>query len=309
VNQSNRKPIQNKAKSNKNAEYVVNDSMGLLEFLRVSLSNKARNKVKALLTHREVSVDGVVTTKYDYLLKKGQIVSIARSGKPEEATAGELLEIIYEDNDLIVINKPAGLLSIATDTEKVATAYHLLTEYVKQKNTENRIFVVHRLDRDTSGILMVAKNEEMKYALQDNWDDLIQFRGYLAIVEGKLPQKQGEVVSWLKETKTHLMYSSETSGDGQKAITHYKVVQQSADLTMVEVNLETGRKNQIRVHMKDLGHPIVGDKKYGSTMNPLKRLGLHAHKLEFLHPFTKEIVCFKAPMPRRFKAVMKQSIN
>ncbi|WMJ21922.1 RluA family pseudouridine synthase [Paludicola sp. MB14-C6] len=307
MNQNKRKPISNKAKSTKSTEYVVSEPMGLLEFLRVSLPNQARNKVKAHLTHREVSVDGVVTTKYDYLLKKGQVVKIDRSGKPQQASASDFLEIIYEDNDFIVINKPAGLLSIATDTEKVATAYHLLTEYVKQKDAENRIFVVHRLDRDTSGVLMVAKNEEIKYALQDHWDELVIFRGYIALVEGQLEEKEGQITSWLKETKTHFVYSSDKNGDGQKAVTNYKVLQESANLSMLEVKLETGRKNQIRVHMQDLGHPIIGDKKYGSHVNPIRRLGLHAHKLEFIHPITKQKVSFLAPIPRKFKAILKQS--
>lgn len=293
-----------KAKPQKNLAFVVKEPTELLVFLRESMPNKARNKVKAHLTHREVAVDGVVTTQYNYQLNPGQVVTITRSEKPQQATAGELLEILYEDDDLIAINKPAGLLSIATDTEKEATAYHLLTEYVKQKGEQNRIFVVHRLDRDTSGVLMVAKNEQMKYALQDHWDELVTYRGYIAIVEGKVVKPQGQIVSWLKETKTHLVYSGEKAGDGQKAITNYKVIKSTSKYSMLEINLETGRKNQIRVHMKDLGHPIAGDKKYGAATNPLKRLGLHAHKLEFIHPFTKELMLFEASMPRKFRVLV-----
>ena len=285
-------------------EFVVTEPSGLLDLLLLKLSNKSRNHVKALLTHRQVSVDGIVITQYDTVIREGQRVKISRTAG-QATKQKSTLNILYEDNDLIVINKPAGLLSIASDKENEHTAYRQLTDYVKTKDPENRIFAVHRLDRDTSGVLMVAKNERMKLALQDNWSDLITERGYVAVVEGKLQEKNGRIQSWLKETKTLMMYSSSTAGDGLEAITNYQVINENSEYSLLDIRLETGRKNQIRVHMKDIGHNIVGDKKYGARTNPLGRLGLHAYKLAFKHPFTDKIMCFETKTPRSFTALFK----
>ncbi len=283
-------------------EFVVSESCGLLDFLLLKLSNKSRNHVKSLLTHREVLVNGTVITQYDAVLHKGQKIQIKRSiieGKKQKS----VLDILYEDSDIIVINKPAGLLSIASDKEKELTAYHLLTDYVRMKDPRNRIFAVHRLDRDTSGVLMVAKNEKMKLALQDNWADLVSERGYVAVVEGQLKEKCGRIQSWLKETRTFLVYSSPRAGDGLEAITDYQVLNETAEYSLLNINLETGRKNQIRVHMKDIGHNVVGDKKYGAKTDPLKRLGLHAYKLEFKHPFSDKVMCFETQFPQSFTSL------
>ena len=283
-------------------EFVVSESCGLLDFLLLKLSNKSRNHVKSLLTHREVLVNGTVITQYDAVLHKGQKIQIKRSiieGKKQKS----VLDILYEDSDIIVINKPAGLLSIASDKEKELTAYHLLTDYVRMKDPRNRIFAVHRLDRDTSGVLMVAKNEKMKLALQDNWADLVSERGYVAVVEGQLKEKCGRIQSWLKETRTFLVYSSSRAGDGLEAITDYQVLNETAEYSLLNINLETGRKNQIRVHMKDIGHNVVGDKKYGAKTDPLRRLGLHAYKLEFKHPFSDKVMCFETQFPQSFTSL------
>ena len=250
-------------------EFVVTQSKGLLDFLLLNLSKLSRNNVKSLLTNKEVLVDGSVITKHDYPLKEGQTIRIVRSVNRSEKQE-EILQIIYEDDDLVVINKPAGMLSIATDNEKLVTAYHLMTDYAKRTSPKGRIFIVHRLDRDTSGVIMFAKNERIKLALQDNWDDLVLQRGYFAIVEGQLKEKQGKVRSWLKETSTLLMYSSRKDGDGLEAITNYKVLKETSAYSLLDVQLETGRKNQIRVHMKELGHPVIGDKKYGAKNQSFK---------------------------------------
>ncbi len=286
-------------------ELTVTESGGLLDFLLLKLSNQSRNNVKSLLTRREILVDGVVVTQYDHPLLAGQKIRISRPTNQVQKQQG-VLDIIYEDEDIIVINKPAGLLSISTDNEKELTAYHLLTDYVRLKNPGNRIFVVHRLDRDTSGILMVAKNERIKLALQDNWADLVSQRAYMAVVEGQLEEKSGRIQSWLKETKTRMMYSSGKPGDGQESITNYQVIKENPDYSLLDIHLETGRKNQIRVHMKDMGHNVVGDKKYGAKTNPLKRLGLHAYKLEFRHPFSGKVMCFQTQPPKSFTALFKK---
>lgn len=236
-------------------EFIVTEPIGLLDFLLLKLANKSRNSVKSLLTHGEVSVEGKRITQYNTLLREGQKIRINQSIIREKRQRNAL-DILYEDSDIIVVNKPAGLLTIASDKEKKATAYHLLTDYVRQKNPENRIFVVHRLDRDTSGVLMVAKNEKIKLALQDSWAELVSDRGYMAVVEGQLEEKSGRIRSWLKETKTLLMYSSYRAGDGLEAITDYQVLNETTEYSLLEIHLQTGRKNQIRVHMKDIGHNV-----------------------------------------------------
>lgn len=287
-------------------EFAVTEPIGLLDFLLLKLPGQSRNNVKSLLTYKQVLVDGVVVTRYDHALQAGQTIRISRSVSRVQKQANGL-DIIYEDSDLIVINKPDGLLSIATDLEKEITAYHLLTEYVRMNNPKNRVFAVHRLDRDTSGVLIVAKNEKIKLALQDNWSDLVSVRGYMAVVEGRLSEKTGRIQSWLKQTKTMMMYSSDRDGDGLKAITNYQVIKENADFSLLDIQLETGRKNQIRVHMKDIGHNVVGDKKYGAKTNPLRRLGLHAYKLVLKHPFSNEVMSFEAKTPKSFLTLFNKS--
>lgn len=276
--------------------------MDLLEFLLLKLPGKSRNNVKSLLTRGDVSVDGKIVSRHDYTLKTGQAVQIL----PPHPTGQILLKglkILFEDDELIAVDKPAGLLSVATDNEKERTAYHLLTDYVRDNNPKSRIFVVHRLDRDTSGILIAAKNENLKLALQENWNKLVKKRGYTAIVEGTPMEKSGTVKSWLKETKTHLIYSSGRTGDGLEAITHYETVSETKGYTLLKVTIETGRKNQIRVHMNDLGLPVAGDKKYGAKTDPIKRLCLHADTLEIIHPETGKLMVFNSDLPKSFLTI------
>lgn len=173
-------------------------------------------------------------------------------------------------------------------------------EYVRQEDPDNRIFVVHRLDKDTSGVMLFAKHKEVKQTLQNNWKEVVKERTYVALVEGKVTKQDGYISSWLKESKAHRVYSSSIKNDGQLAITRYKVMQSNEDFSLLEIKLETGRKNQIRVHMEDLGHPIVGDKKYGSKQNVIGRLGLHAKVLSFQHPVTGKLLLFQADVPKSF---------
>lgn len=210
----------------------------------------------------------------------------------------EKLDIIYQDKNIIIINKPAGVLTIASETERINTLFHEVLTYEKQKHKSNKIFIVHRLDRDTSGLIVFAKSEQVKNILQDNWDDYAKKREYIAIVEGTPKEKSGTIKSWLKETSTFLTYSSNREGDGKLAITKYKVISSKKNTSVLNVEILTGRKNQIRVHLNDLGHPILGDKKYGSKFNPLKRLALHASRLELIHPITKELMTFETKVPR-----------
>jgi len=207
------------------------------------------------------------------------------------------LDILYEDKFIIVINKPSGLLTISTNKEKERTLFHYVYEYLKQKNKNNKIFIVHRLDKDTSGIVVFAKDERTKFYLQENWNDFK--RGYVAVVEGKVKNKKGVLKSYLMETKTLYTYSVNDK-NGKLAITEYEKVLENKKYTMLSLNLKTGRKNQIRVQLSDLGNPIVGDKKYGIKKDPIRRMALHANYLEFIHPKTKEKIVIDIDIPNLF---------
>lgn len=285
-------------------EYKVNEEAELLPFLLQAMDNKSRNSVKSILTRGQVSVNGKMETKHNVTLKPGQTVTISN-----QKTAGDSsftkLEILHEDEDLIVINKGPGLLSMASSKEKEVTAYRQLTEYVKNSHPKNRIFIVHRLDRDTSGVMMFAKNEKSKLKLQESWKEMVKERTYVALVEGVVKKPEGTISSWLKETKTLKMYSNPKPNGGQHAVTHFKVLQANKSFTLLELKLETGRKNQIRVHMEEIGHPIVGDKKYGARVNDIGRLGLHAQVLAFVHPTTGETMRFETDMPKVFRTKSK----
>ncbi len=286
----------------KDSVFIVESESLLLPFLLLNVKNKSKNNIKSQLARGNVLVGGKSITKHDYMLQKGQKVIIKWS-QIYDKDYEEVLDIIYEDKDIIVINKPAGLLSVSTNNEHKNTVYHMVMTYLKRNNLKNRIYIVHRLDRETSGVLLLAKNEKIKFALQDNWSELVSIRGYIAIVEGNVEQDEGIIKSWLKETSTLLVYSSHKTGDGQEAITHYKKIRSRGKYSLLDIRLDTGRKNQIRVHMKDIKHSIVGDKKYGSKLDPLKRLGLHANILEFKHPLSKKIMHFEAPIPEEFKSL------
>jgi 23S rRNA pseudouridine1911/1915/1917 synthase len=275
----------------------------LLSFLLDHLP-EGRNIVKALLTHRQVLVEGQAVTQYNHVLRPGAEVCIQwdiirDSGKRWEITR------IYEDQWLLVIEKPAGLLSIATDTEKEVTAYRMAMEMVRQENEQGRVFVVHRLDRETSGLMMLAKDQQTKLLLQEHWREMVTERAYLAVVEGQLTPAEGRIVSWLKETPTRLVYSSTQPGEGQEAATNYKVLQSSSKYSLLELHLETGRKHQIRVHMRDAGHSIAGDKKYGAATDPIRRVALHAHILAFRHPRTEELLHFETAAPKNFLKLLR----
>jgi len=280
-------------------EFPVNKSCELLEFLLLTLQGQSRNSIKSLLTHRCVTVDGAPITQYNFKLFKGDVVIISKT--PIRKKTRSNLPIIFENNEMIVINKPSGLLSIASDKEKGSTAYRMLTDYVQQTDKHNRIFIVHRLDEDTSGVLMVSKNAKLQEALQNNWNTLVKKRGYYAIVEGHLKEKEGTIKSYLKKNSQNMMYSSKKPGDGQLAITNYKVIKEIDGYSLVDVHIDSGRKNQIRVHFGDLGHNVVGDDKYGNPSNPIKRLGLHAYELELVHPLTGKKMKFTAPVPKEFQ--------
>lgn len=301
-----------KAYHNQNIkEYPVNKEIELLEFLYQIYRDQSRNNVKSILSKRHVAVNGLPVTQFNYKLFKGDIVQVSkeqfdRSQIVKQETKRKVnINIVYEDNDILVINKPNGLLTIESDHEKSDTAYKLVLEYMSQKDKHARCFQVHRLDKETSGLLLFTKSYELKELLSKNWNTLVKERGYVAVVEGKMPKKDGTIINWLKETDTHLMYDSKKQGEGLKAITNYQVIKETQKYSLLNITIETGRKNQIRVAMSDLGNPVVGDDKYGKPSDPLKRLGLHASTLKFKHPITKEIMSFKADIPAVFKKLFK----
>ena len=280
---------------------IVKQDNELLKFLYQELGKS--NKIKSFLKHQLVKVNDKIVTQYNFNLKPNDIVEINPDTSSDEKRFREF-SIVYEDKDIILVNKHAGLLSISTLKENNRTVFRILSDYVKSQNPSNLIFIVHRLDRDTSGLMMFAKNEKVKNILQENWHDLVYERVYLALVEGKPEPWSGSISSYLHESKALIVYSSQNPESGQKATTHYKIVKGKKDFTLLRVSLETGRKNQIRVHMKDIGHPIVGDKKYGSQINPIGRLGLHAWILNFEHPITGEKMEFKTEIPKKFSRIV-----
>jgi tRNA pseudouridine32 synthase/23S rRNA pseudouridine746 synthase/23S rRNA pseudouridine1911/1915/1917 synthase len=209
------------------------------------------------------------------------------------------LEILYEDRDILVVDKPAGLLTVSTDTERSRTAYFALTDYVRKgaARSRNRIFIVHRLDRETSGVLVFAKSEEAKYALQRRWDETEKH--YLAVVHGRCERRSETITTYLAENAAHRVYSTPDPRKGRLSHTRYTVLKTTKDFALLDVEPLTGRKHQIRVHLADRGHPVVGDKRYGASTG-YRRLALHARTLSFPHPFTGEAVTFAAPPPRYF---------
>lgn len=295
-----------KSHADKAKQFEVRSETELLAFLLDCYRGKSRNYVKGLLSRGQVAIGGVRVTQFDARLKPGQRVVVLTNAP---ARVKLPFPIVYEDETLVVIDKPAGMLSVSTEKETELTAYRLLTDYVRSGNPGGRIFVVHRLDRETSGLLLFAKNERMKHALQENWSALAIRRGYTAVVEGRVDAKNGTVRSWLKQTKTLLVYSSAKSGDGDEAVTQYQTLHTGEAYSLLDISLDTGRKNQIRVHMKDIGHPVAGDRKYGAGSDPMKRLGLHAHILILRHPGTGETITLETKIPREFSSVMKGGQN
>ena len=227
--------------------------------------------------------------------------------KPSKKHQPQGLTILYEDRDILVVNKVNGLLTISTEREREKTAYFLLTDYVKKGNprSKSRIFIVHRLDRDTSGILVFAKTERVKRFLQDNWADFS--KTYIAVAHGVFSKKEDVISSYLLENSMHVMYSSDDTKRGQFAKTGYKVLRESTHFSLLEIHLFTGKKNQIRVHLSEMGHPVAGDKMYGKAHDGVKRLALHAASLTIVHPFTKKEMTFEAKTPLYFKALLKMN--
>jgi len=295
----NTRPKTRPAGKIKNEKFTVDSDSPLLEYLIRILPQRSRNRLKAVLKERQVLVNGRPVTQFDHLLKKGQKLEVQweRSATPPPMLG---LQIVFEDADIIVVNKPPGLLTVATDKEKRRTAFAILSSYVKTQDPDNKIFIVHRIDRETSGLLLFARNEKIKRQIQETWEQTISKRTYVAVVEGEVSEDEGTITSWLTESKALKVYSSQNPQHGQKSITHYLKLRSNGSYSLLQLNLETGRKHQIRVHLQDIGHPVVGDTKYGSGEKPINRLALHAQVLAFTHPKTGELCSFETPVPPVF---------
>lgn len=275
---------------------IVNRNDELYNYLRLNLMGKSKNNIKSLLKNGNITVNDQVITKYNYSIKEGDVIIIGKSIDKREG-----LRIIYEDDNIIVIDKPSKILSIANDKEKEETLYRLVSNYLKKE--KKKVFIIHRLDYDTSGVIMFAKKQSVSKLYQDNWNNIAKEREYVAVVEGRC-DKGGTITSYLKQTKTLLVYSSKKK-DGLFAITNYQKIKGNDNYSLLKINIETGRRNQIRCHMADIKHPIAGDTRYKARTNPIGRLALHAAKLVIEDPLTAKIMTFESSVPKEFMDLVK----
>lgn len=279
----------------------------LLDFLIEKQVRKSRNAIKSLLAHKQIKVNGKIVTQFDQELKPGDRISIMKFDQSRKEKKLKGLKILFEDDNIIVIDKEAGYLSVSTDKEKTRTAYGSLNEYVKKKDKNARVFVLHRLDREVSGLLVFARSAELQEMFQKNWNNLITIYLYAAVVDGKPDPKDGTITSWLTENKNFVMMSSSVDNGGLKSVTHYKTLKSTGRFSLLELNLETRRKNQIRVQLQSIGHSVVGDKKYGAKNNPIKRIALHAKEMILKHPVTGELLEFKSVVPKAMQQLLTVS--
>ena len=296
-------------KRKQDTSFRVEAAAELMPFLLSKLGGMTRTSVKQLLSQRRVTVNAGIQTRHDTPLKAGDIVQVLQ-GRGNIELRHPKLRIIYEDDALIIVEKKNGLLTVTYNPKSSEmTAYSILKEYVKKESKRNTVHVVHRLDRETSGVLVFAKSPELQEYMRTYWRQRVTKRTYVALVEGQFEQNEGTITTWLTEDPhTGMGYSSPKDDGGQKAVTHYKVLKSTVKgvevedlaVSVVELNLETGRTNQIRVHMQSVGHPVIGDRKYGhgNEYSPVGRLCLHAKVLEFIHPMTEKKVRFAAAAPK-----------
>lgn len=284
--------------------WTVKNGGTILEVAASFLKDHTPTKLKSMLKHNQFAVNSMPMSQYDFEVHEGDTFSV-NFDQSFQVFSNPRVKLVYEDEHILVINKGYGVLSMGTDTKKDGTAYSIMREYVKYHDPRAKVFIVHRLDRDTSGLMMLAKTIEAKEAMQHNWNNMVLNRKYIAVVEGEVKQQEGVVKSCLAENSQYEVYSTDDPSKGQFAVTRYKCLKATKSYSMMEVELDTGRKNQIRVHMKDLGHPIAGDRKYGAAHSPINRLALHAQTLRFVHPITRREMNFSAPIPSGFRSLVK----
>ncbi|CDE06640.1 pseudouridine synthase [Prevotella sp. CAG:485] len=272
----------------------------LKAFILSAWPDLSGNRVNGLLHRGQVKLRGEVTTQFDAPVNEGDAVAINFT-RPYTVLRHPRLQLVYEDEYVVVVNKGYGLLSVSRGAAKPeTTAYNIVKNYLKECDSRQKVFIVHRLDRDTSGLMMFAKTPEAKEAMQHNWNNMVLERKYVAVVEGNVENDEGVIRSYLGETSAHEVFSTQDPQQGKLAVTRYKVLARGQGRSLVEYSLDTGRKNQIRVHSRELGHPIVGDRRYGASQSPIGRLCLHARTLRFVHPQSRNDMNFQLPVPAKF---------
>lgn len=292
-------------KHNSRPDYVnlvVAEENTLLEFLLANVKHCSRTKIKATLRGRGIKVDGKFVTQFDFPLKPGMKVSVSKRKRDDLQLKSRYVKLVYEDRFLVVVEKNIGVLSMAAG-HSLLNVKSILDDYFHKSHQRCTAHVVHRLDRDTSGLMLYAKDMETEQILEHNWHDIVYDRRYVAVVSGEMEDEGGTIANWLKDNKAYVTYSSPVDNGGKYAVTHFHTLARTTDYSLVEYSLETGRKNQIRVHSADMGHPVCGDVKYGNGDDPLHRLCLHAYMLCFVHPVTGERMEFETPIPSAFKSL------
>ena len=281
--------------------YVVDCEAPLLEYLLKIIKGQSRTKIKATLQGRGIKVNGKCVTQFDYPLKPGMKISVSKT-KRNDTFKSRYVKIVYEDQYLVVVEKAVGILSMAAGHSSL-NVKSVLDDYFSRSKQRCRAHVVHRLDRDTSGLMVYAKNMEVEQILEHEWHDIVYDRRYVAVLSGEMEDDEGTIANWLRDNKAYITYSSPVDNGGKYAVTHFHTITRTTEHSLVEFQLETGRKNQIRVHAADMGHPVCGDVKYGNGDDPLHRLCLHAFLLCFYHPITHERMEFETPIPTIFKSL------
>jgi 23S rRNA pseudouridine1911/1915/1917 synthase len=282
----------------KDTTIQINEDALLMEFLVKNLKDRNRDNIKSLLRNKQIWINNKAVSQFNFPLRKGQEL-IIRWARESDLPASDQLNIVFEDEHIIVIDKKSGLLSVSDGNDHV-TAHALLTDWVKKQNQNSKVYIVHRLDQYTSGLLMFVKTEEIQNIFRNEWKAYITERKYTAVVEGEVKKSKGRISSYLLENEALVMISSQDSSKGKHAVTHYQTLKTTRNYSLLEVQLETGKKNQIRVHMQDIGHPVAGDRKYGAKTNPVRRLCLHATVLSLLHPVTQQNLRFESKVPADF---------
>ena len=288
---------------NEYAHYEVMQNDTLLNFLLNNVK-ESRSKIKATLQGRGIKVNGKTVTQFDFPVAKGTKIDVSKTKRNNDKLKSRYVKIVYEDQYLVVIEKNIGILSMAAG-HKSLNVKAVLDDYFKKSRQRCTAHVVHRLDRDTSGLMIYAKDMETEQILEHNWHDIVFDRRYVAVLSGEMEEDEGTIENWLKDNKAYVTYSSPVDNGGKYAITHFRTLDRTTEHSLVEFKLETGRKNQIRVHSADMNHPVCGDVKYGNGDDPIHRLCLHAYMLCFYHPVTHQPMEFQTMIPAQFRHIFK----
>lgn len=293
-------------KKSRTSTFPITEDTELLKFLLILIKDKSRNKIKSMLTHKQFKVGKEIITQHNHPLKAGDEVTVNWDGAFKKEKY-EGVKIVFEDDDIIVIDKKSGLLSIGSEKEKRQTVYRIVTNHIQQLNPVARLFVVHRLDREASGLMVFTKSKQAQVDLKDSWETTFQSNLYLAVTEGTIDEDTKTISSYLNESKALIVYSGNNPKVGKKAITNYNVVKKNEFYTLLEATQETERKNQLRVHLQSIGHPVIGDKKYESKQNPINRTGVHLRKINFIHPATNKKMEFETKVPDDFLRIFRHN--